>query len=153
MPRRFLRLGCAILQSNVELFLNLAWVAISIFLIAGWVWAIRKGHTEFQWTTMVALALLLVLLFPAISMTDDRVAMTTPVKMEHVMASSEAPLGQAIIPGLFGLLAAVMLVILNMAALSLYSRVRTRVFAEMLLAGFIRAFGVRPPPAAALFAR
>ncbi|MEO6909666.1 MAG: hypothetical protein ABI158_01930 [Edaphobacter sp.] len=137
----------------MELFLNLSWVAVSILLIAGWIWSIRKGHTQFEWTTLVALALLLVLLFPAISMTDDRVAMSTPIRLEHMMSSSEAPLGQAIIPGLFGLLAAVMLVILNMAAPSFYSRVRTRVFAEMLLAGFIRAFGIRPPPAAALFAR
>ena len=153
MLRRCLRSGCAILHPSVELFLNLAWATISILLIAGWVWSIRKGHTEFQWTTIVALALLLVLLFPAISMTDDRVAMSTPVRMEHVMASIEAPLAQAILPGLFGLLAAFLLVILNMAALSLYSRVRTRVFAEMLLAGFIPALGVRPPPASALFAR
>ena len=45
----------------MELFLNLAWAALSIFLVVGWVWSIRKGHIEFQWTTLVALMLLLVL--------------------------------------------------------------------------------------------
>ncbi|MEO8735125.1 MAG: hypothetical protein ABI380_01150 [Edaphobacter sp.] len=136
----------------MELFLNLAWTALSLFLIAGWIWSIRKGYTQFQWTTLVALALLLVLLFPAISMTDDRVAMSTPVELEHMMRCSEAPLGQVALTGLFGLFAAIVLVVLNMAAPRFYCRVRTRVFAETLLAGFIRAFGVRPPPAVALFA-
>ena len=136
----------------MELFLNLAWAALSILLIAGWVWAIRKRHTEFQWTTLVALALLLVLLFPAISMTDDRVAMSTPIELEHMMRSSEAALGQVAVLGLFSLLGAIVLVVLNMAAPLFYSRIRARVFAETLLAGFIRAVGVRPPPVTGLFA-
>ena len=139
-------------RRSVELFLNLAWAALSIFLISGWIWAIRKGHAEFQWTTLVALALLLVLLFPAISMTDDRVAMSTPVELEHMMRSSEAPLGQVAVLGLFSLFGAIVLVLLNMAAPLFYLRARTRVFATALLAGFIRAIGVRPPPAVGLFA-
>ena len=134
----------------MELFLNLAWAALSIFLVVGWVWAIRKGHTEFRWTTLVALALLLVLLFPAISMTDDRVAMSTPVELEHMMRASEAHHGQIAVLGLFSLLCAIVLVLLNMAAPLFYSRLRPRVFAARLLAGFIRACGVRPPPVAGL---
>lgn len=134
----------------MELFLNLAWAALSIFLVAGWVWSIRKGHTEFQWTTLVALMLLLVLLFPAISMTDDRVAMSTPTELDHMMRASETPHGQINVLGLFSLLAAVFLVLLKMAAPLFYARLCPRIFAEKLLAGFIRAFGVRPPPLAGL---
>ncbi|HEV2708826.1 MAG TPA: hypothetical protein VGU67_01325 [Edaphobacter sp.] len=136
----------------MELFLNLAWAILSILLLGGWIWSIRKGHTEFEWTTCVALVLLLVLLFPAISMTDDRVAMSTPVELEHMMRASETPHGQVAILGLFGLLAAFVLVILNMASPLFYSRMRPRVFAETLLAGLIRAVGVRPPPVSGLFA-
>ncbi len=139
-------------RPSVELFLNLAWAALSILLVGGWIWSIREGHTEFQWTTCVALVLLLVLLFPAISMTDDRVAMSTPVELEHMMRASEAPHGQLAIIGLFGLLAAIVLVILNLASPLFYSRMRPRVFAETLLAGLIRAVGVRPPPVSGLFA-
>jgi hypothetical protein len=137
----------------VELFLNLAWVTLSTLLIVGWIWSIRRGYTEFQWTTCVALALLLVLLFPAISMTDDRVAMSTPVELEHMMRASEAPLGPAAVLGLFSLLGAIVLVVLNMTLPLFYLRLRIRVFAERLLTGFIRAVGVRPPPVAGLFAR
>lgn len=136
----------------MELFLNLAWAALSLLLVGGWIWSIHKGHTEFQWSTCIALVLLLVLLFPAISMTDDRVAMSTPVELEHMMRASEAPLGHAAVLGLFSLLGAIVLVILNMAAPQFYTRIRTRVFAEKLLAGFIRAVGVRPPPVSGLFA-
>jgi hypothetical protein len=135
----------------VELFLNLAWAALSILLIAGWIWSIRKGHTQFRWTTLVALALLLVLLFPAISMTDDRVAMNRPVDAEHMMRSSEAPLGQVALIGFLGLFAALVLFVLNMAASHFYYRIRPRVFAATILDGFIRALGVRPPPVAEIF--
>jgi hypothetical protein len=114
------------------------------------VWSIRKGHTEFQWTTLVALALLLVLLFPAISMTDDRIAMSTPVEVEHMMRASEAPHGQIAVLGLFSLLGAIFLVLLKLAAPLFYFRLRTCDFAERLLAGFIRALGLRPPPVAGL---
>lgn len=134
----------------MELFLNLAWAALSLFLVVGWVWSIRKGHTEFQWTTLVALLVLLVLLFPAISMTDDRVAMSTPVELEHMMRASEAHHGQIAVLGLFSLLGAIVLILLNLAAPLFDSRLRTSVFAARLLAGFIRACGVRPPPVAGL---
>ena len=135
----------------MEIFLNFAWAALSLFLVVGWVWSIRKGHTEFQWTTLVALLLLLVLLFPAISMTDDRVAMSTPVELEHMMRASEAPHGQVAVLGLFSLLGTIVLIVLKMVAPLFYSRLRPRIFAEKLLAGFIRACGVRPPPVAGLF--
>jgi hypothetical protein len=136
----------------LEIFLNFAWVALSILLIGGWIWSIRKGHSQFQWTALVALALLLVLLFPAISITDDRVAMTTPLELEHMMRCSEAPHGQIALLGIFELFATIVFIVLNMAVSCFYCRVRIRVFAATLLAGFIRAFGVRPPPVAGLFA-
>jgi hypothetical protein len=141
-----------LLSAKVELFLNIAWALLSILLIAGWSWSIHKGYTRFQWTALVALVLLLVLLFPVISMTDDRMAMSTPVEFEHVLRRSETPLSPVAILGLFNLFAAIMLVILSMAAFHCYARIRTRVFAERLLDGFMRAVGVRPPPAMALFA-
>jgi hypothetical protein len=130
----------------VELFLNLAWVATSVFLVIAWIWSIREGHTQFAWTTLIALVVLIVILFPAISMTDDLIAMSAPAEGEHMIRRSEAPLVPVAVLGLLGALAAIMMVVLNMTAPSFYFRIRTRVFAAILLAGFIRAFGVRPPP-------
>ena len=140
-------------RRSVELFLNLVWLATSSVLVAGWIWSIRKGHIEFEWTTLIALALLVVILFPVISMTDDLAVMSAPAEVEHMLRRSEAPLAPVTFLGILGALAAIVLIVLNMAAPRFYSRIRTRVFAATLLAGLIRACGVRPPPAAALLAR
>lgn len=137
----------------MELFLNLMWLTTSILLLAGWIWSIHKGYIEFEWTTFIALALLIVILFPAISMTDDMVVMKAPAEIEHMLRSSERPLAPVAILGFLSAFAAIGLSILKAAAPFFYSRIRPHVFATALLAGFIRAFGVRPPPAATLLAR
>jgi hypothetical protein len=136
----------------VELILNLVWFATSIFLVAAWIWSIRKGYIEFEWATLIALILLIVILFPVISMTDDMVMMRAPAEIEHIMRRSEAPLASVAMLGLFGALAALVLIAVSMAAPRFYSQICSRVFVTRLLDGFIRAFGVRPPPAAAFLA-
>ena len=60
---------------NVELFLNLAWLSVSVLLITWWADSIVRGRTKAGWSAAIALGLLLLLLFPVISMTDDLVAM------------------------------------------------------------------------------
>ncbi len=134
----------------MELLLNLVWVATSILLIARWIWSIREGRTEFAWTKLLALALLLVLLFPVISMTDDLVAMSTPAEVEHMMRRGEASVALVAVGGLLGGFAAIALMVLSLGApLFCTFRIRARVFVVTQLAGFIRSCGVRPPPAAA----
>lgn len=137
---------------KVELFLNLVWMATSIVLIVGWIWSIRKGHIQFEWTALIALALLILILFPVISMTDDLTAMNVPAEVEHTMRRSETPLAPGALLDLLGAFAAFTLVMLSMAPPRRYSLVRTRVFAATLLDGFVRALGVRPPPAVAAVA-
>ena len=137
----------------MELILNLVWLVASIFLVTAWIWSIRKGYIEFEWSTLIALILLIVILFPVISMTDDMVMMRAPAEIEHIMRRSEAPLAPVAMLGLLGVLAALVLIAVSMASPQFYSQIRSRVFGARLLDGFIRAFGVRPPPAAALLAR
>lgn len=127
-------------------------MATSIFLIAGWIWSIRKGHIEFEWTAVIAIALLIMVLFPAISMTDDLMAMNVPAEAEHMMRRSEAPLAPSPVLGLLSVFAAIALVVLKMTAPRLYCRISARVFAATLLDGLIRAVGVRPPPQGFSFA-
>lgn len=137
----------------MELLLNLVWLVTSVSLVAAWIWSIRKGYIEFEWATLIALILLIVILFPVISMTDDMVMMRAPAEVEHMMRRSEAPLAPVAMLGLLGALAALVLIAVSMTALRFYSQICSRVFAAKLLDGFIRAFGVRPPPAAGLLAR
>ena len=66
----------------MELLLNLAWLLLA--LPACWLWrGSRTAHAEHKFNSlqcMVALACLLVMLFPIISATDDLVAMRTEME-------------------------------------------------------------------------
>jgi hypothetical protein len=139
-------------QPCVELFLNLVWIATSVCLIAGWLWSTHRSRLEFQWTPLIALAVLIVVLFPVISITDDMLAMSTPAELEHMMRCSEAPLEPVAILGLMWVLAAIAMAVLEMAASYLSFRIRPRTSVARLLVGFVRASGVRPPPSARLLA-
>lgn len=72
----------------MELLLNLAWLLLA--LPACWLWRrSRSAHADHKFTSLqcvLALACLLVMLFPVISATDDLVAMRTEME--------ESPLGK-----------------------------------------------------------
>jgi hypothetical protein len=139
----------------VELLLNFLWLSLSLALVLTWVRAVRHGHTKHTWSAFVALALLLLLLLPVISMTDDLVAMENRAELEHVVRRSEMPLlhlahdTAALLDT--GLLALSLLIgfALFFSRLSPFT---LRVPHRKLINGFIRTMGVRPPPMTALAA-
>jgi hypothetical protein len=138
----------ALYWCEVELFLNIVWLSVSILLVGLCVRSIRHGHTKLSWSAAVALCLLLVLLFPVISMTDDLQAMTAPAEVEHVMRrhyeAPSLPMGG----GILDVVAFLSLVLIGIGLPNICSiRVQTHGYVATLLAGFVRAFGVRPPPA------
>ena len=54
----------------MELTLNLAWMVLVTLM--SWLWICRTPREdEGRWTQFVALAVIILILFPAISMTDD----------------------------------------------------------------------------------
>jgi hypothetical protein len=135
----------------VELFLNIVWLSVSILLVIQCIRSIRRGHTKLSWSSAVALCLLLVLLFPVISMTDDLQAMTAAAEVEHVMRRHyDAPslhMGGNVLDAI----ALLALILIGIALPTVGSiRFRIRRYQATLLAGFVRAFGVRPPPTFAL---
>jgi accessory gene regulator protein AgrB len=139
----------------VELLFNILWLSVSLTLVFTWVRAVRHGHTKHTWSAFVALALLLVLLLPVISMTDDLVAMDGPSEYEHVVRRSEMPLlhlthdTAALLDT--GLLA--VLLFLGFAILfSRLSRFTMRFSTHILSDAFVRTTGVRPPPVALIAA-
>ena len=137
--------------SEVELFLNIVWLSVSIFLVIFCSRSIRHGHTKLSWSAAVALCLLLVLLFPVISMTDDLQALTAPAEVEHAMRRHHDAPSMSIGDGVLDAIALLSLILIGVALPTLRStRTRIKGYSADLLAGFIRAFGVRPPPAAAL---
>lgn len=136
----------------MELFLNLAWLALSAVLVLGYVAFAHSALRSRQWTVVVALVLLIFVLLPAISMTDDLAAINNPAETDHMFRRQEAPLyphsdvaGVAIVPLLIAIFA--------------ISVARTRgekfqicFLTSVLLDGASRAFGVRPPPFSSLVA-
>jgi len=136
-------------QWNVELLLNFLWFALSLALVLTWVRAVRRGDTKASWSVFVALILLVVLLLPVISMTDDLVAMDSRTELEHVVRRVELPLLQLAHTTAaldFGALS--LLLLIGFAVLfSRLSRFTLRVSLSKLMEGFVRTAGVRPPPA------
>jgi hypothetical protein len=133
---------------DVELFFNLVWLSVSVLLLTWWIRSIAAGRANVGWSAVIALGLLLVLLFPVISMTDDLVAMSAPVEVEHMLRRSEAPLMHASPIDLVHSVALVSLAVLRAGVqLPRSSGVEPLPASATLLADFVRAVGVRPPPA------
>ncbi len=65
----------------MELFLNLAGVLIAIAMVSLWLRTTPDSGRDRR-TQLVALALLLVILFPTISMTDDLLAIQNPAETD-----------------------------------------------------------------------
>jgi hypothetical protein len=139
----------------VELLLNLLWFSVSLLLVCLWTRAVRLGRTPITWSAIVAFALLLLLLLPVISMTDDLVAMAAPLEDEHPVRRGEMPvlhldhISQAPLDAVA--LSALLLLGIAFLATRL-SRLVPPSYSRTLLAGFARASSVRPPPAAMLAA-
>ncbi|MBS1801476.1 MAG: hypothetical protein JSS95_16815 [Acidobacteria bacterium] len=139
----------------MELFLNLVWCILSLLLIVHWTAAAKPRSNLKTGRAFVALLLLVVVLLPVISVTDDLVAMTSPVEVEHLVRRGDISmlhLDQMQTAMLdMGTLMAQLFIGLAFLA-SLLSRTVPRRSAGRLLDGFGAAGGIRPPPFAALSA-
>jgi hypothetical protein len=138
----------------VELFLNLLWFSVSLLLIVLWTREVRQGHTRLAWSTFVALALLLVLLFPVISMTDDLVTMAAPFEDDHSVRRGTIALlhPDQVAATSVDTVAFAALLLLGVAFLATrLSRLVPSSYSKTQLTGFSRSLAVRPPPQA-LFA-
>ena len=70
----------------METFFNLLWVAVAIALFGAWLASVRPQRTSALPSVglqLIALALLVVILLPVISLTDDLQANTNPAETEH----------------------------------------------------------------------
>ena len=139
----------------MELLLNLLWLSVSVSLVALWARAIWLGHTRISWSTLAALALLLLLLLPVISMTDDLVAMAAPLEDDHPVRRGEMPLLHLdqIPAAPLDTVALAALLLFGLAFLvTRLSRLIPVSYPATQRAGFARATVVRPPPSALIAA-
>ena len=135
----------------MEFLLNFVWLTISVVLL-GWKFrALRNQGARAEWQVVVALFMLLLVLFPVISITDDLMSTTTAASsMEHFLRRPLEPLDHAPMLALTEWMMASALVlfrvrqqrILDTSLQADSGRVR-------LLRGLVRITSVRPPPVAA----
>ena len=139
----------------MELLLNLLWVSVSLLVVLIWARAVWLGQTRLTWSAVAAVALLLLLILPVISMTDDLVAMAAPLEDDHPVRRGDMPLLHLdhLSSAPLDALALVTLLLLGIAFIAtLLTRLVPPSYSRTLLAGFDRASFVRPPPPAALVA-
>lgn len=79
--------------TSMELFFNLVWVAVAAGSLAAWL-ATRRSScraNKIEWQRQaVALAVLALILLPAISLTDDLQACITPAEVEHGLRRADS---------------------------------------------------------------
>lgn len=77
----------------MELFSNLLWIVLSSFLLS--IWLLRRNQWEDESLRsrvplqIIALALLIVVLLPVVSLTDDLQACTMPAESDHLSRRSD----------------------------------------------------------------
>ncbi|HYJ46687.1 MAG TPA: hypothetical protein VEV81_08745 [Pyrinomonadaceae bacterium] len=139
----------------MELLLNLLWVSVSLLVVFMWARAVWLGQTRLTWSAVAAVALLLLLILPVISMTDDLVAMAAPLEDDHPVRRGDMPLLHLdrLSSAPLDAIALVTLLLLGIAFIATrLTRLVPPSYCRTLLAGFARASFVRPPPSAALAA-
>ena len=90
----------------MELFLNLAGAFVAAAMVGLWLWSVPRGPKGFpdRRTQVVALALLILILFPVISVTDDLLAAENPAetdllhRRDHEISGLHASLSSAACP-------------------------------------------------------
>ena len=82
----------------MEFVLNLAWVMLAVLMT--WQWVKHARGTNASWRVqIVALAVVLVILLPAISMTDDLMAANNPAEIDTCLRRDHDPVSpHAIVP-------------------------------------------------------
>ncbi|MGC1363577.1 MAG: hypothetical protein WA826_20565, partial [Silvibacterium sp.] len=139
------------IPTRVELFFNLLWLALSSLILGFWLLRRNRWVDDSMRSSigiqLIALALLIVVLLPVVSLTDDLQACTMPAESEHLSRRSDF---QTIAD--FSL-HAVSVVITGLvpldsspqpAALAWLSFPAEK---ETPSAGYLRILGSRPPPA------
>ncbi len=131
------------------MFLNLVWLSLSVALVTGCIRSLRRRESGAALTAVIAVTLLVVLLFPAISMTDDLMAMNLPAEVQHELHRHEVSPLQPVQAASVSLLGAVPFMALALLAFALLGIVSARIwpfsFASRVLVGCARSLGIRGP--------
>ena len=130
----------------MELLLNLAWLGLSATLVWGYLLFARAAYPERKWRAIVALALLILILLPAISMTDDLAAFSNSGETSHFFRRDGTPLQVHSDAAAIAMVALLLdIFAISVARLS-SEQFKLRSFSGVMLDGALRSLGLRPPP-------
>lgn len=127
----------------MELILNVAWLLLAVFMVWAWLrYAPEKGAD--RRVQLVALGLVILILLPAISMTDDLMAARNPAEVDtYLRRDHELVVPHVLLPG------TVALIVSLFAGLSLgtvkLASVR-RLPLPLLYEPLLSSIDSRPPP-------
>lgn len=135
----------------MELFSNLLWLALSSLLLVLWVLHRKRGSDESRHSSIgiqfIALALLIVILLPVVSLTDDLQACTLPAESEHLSRRSDfQTIPDFSQPAISVVVAGV--IPFNSASPQTSAWLSLPLEKEAPFAGYLRILGTRPPPTA-----
>jgi hypothetical protein len=137
----------------LEILLNLVWVTLSVAVSVFWL--LRRvqfngdEHAISLKTQLVSLAVILLILLPVVSLTDDLQASIAPAEVEHACRRGDAlPGHDATLQSQFAIVATWLIVLHAPNSFAVRS---TSQAAEVLhpQSGFAHPFQSRPPPCAA----
>ncbi len=132
----------------MEGLLNSVWIVVSLLLLVSKFRSLRRGGEPMEWRILIALGVLLMLMLPVISITDDLMAANATADVEHMLRRPLEPMDPGPLLDVVELVAAASLLLFRLRQQRLLETTsRTDLNLVRLRLGLIRLCGVRPPPA------
>ena len=126
-------------------------MAVSVLLIGSKIWSTRRRGEQTEWRGLIALGVLLMLMLPVISITDDMMATNAAADVEHMFRRPLEPLDQGPLLDMMELVAAASFVLYRLRQQRILETIsRTESNLVRLRLKLIRLSSVRPPPACVL---
>jgi hypothetical protein len=134
----------------VELVFNLLWLTLSLGLVLFWTMIQHPSANEtLRCSTrmqIVALAMLIVILLPVVSLTDDLQTCTAPAEAEHLGRRVDMHINADTCLHAASIVAAAHLAVEQALRLQTLAYLRPAMATKAPSAGYLRIAGSRPPP-------
>jgi hypothetical protein len=137
----------------VEALFNLLWLALSGVLAACWLFSLerrkkKKKRGYAMHVQVVALAMLIFVLLPAVSLTDDLQTYTAPAESEHLSRRADLLASPDSAPQHAAILITTVISLEQTARLQTLAAVYPSHHTERVRTGYLRRMGNRAPPLA-----
>ena len=135
----------------MEFLLNAVWIVGSLLLIGSKFHSMRRQNNRVEWRVLIALGVLLALMLPVISITDDLMANNATADVEHMFRRPLEPVPQSPFLAVLEIVTSAALLLFGLRQRALLQTMsRSDSSLVRLRQGLMRLSSVRPPPCASL---